>query len=193
MAKNRLLQTVRDMVLSLGLVLGVVAFILIVTVRDEPDDPVREVDPAPALAGAQANAPFQAQVPQGLPDGWRPTSARVSAPGDEPFRWHVGFVTPDIEYAAAGQSDGPLEEYLRDERAGGDEQGTVRVAGERWTVYVREDGERESLVRVEDGVVTLVTGTGGQDDLIVLAESLSTDPVELPVATPAPEVAADGR
>jgi hypothetical protein len=49
------------------------------------------------------------------------------------------------------------------------------------------------LVRVEDGVVTLVTGTGGQDDLIVLAESLSTDPVEVPVVTPAPEVAADGR
>jgi hypothetical protein len=189
-AKNRLLQTVRDMVLSLGLVLGVVGLTLLMTLRDEPDDPIREIDPLPALVSAQTNSPFEVAVPQGLPDRWRPTSARVSNPGDLPFRWHVGYVTPDVEYAAAGQSNGSLEDYLDEERAGGTTDGVVTAAGRDWTVYVRDDGRRESLVHVEDGVITLVTGTGGREDLVVLAGSLDTEPLDIPVATPAPVDAA---
>jgi hypothetical protein len=178
MAKNRALQSVRDMVLSLGLVLGVVGLTLLMTLRDEPDDPIREVDITLVQAGALLNAPYDAVVPQGLPETWRPTSARVSGPGDDPFQWHVGFVTPSQEYAAAGQSDQGTRAYLIQEKAGGAEVGTVAVGDERWTRYEREDGKRASLVKVEDGVTTLVTGTGSQDELVTLALSLSDEPVE---------------
>jgi hypothetical protein len=173
MAKNRLLQTVRDMVLSLGLVLGVVGLTLLITFRDEPDDPVRVVDTSPVVVGAATNAPFPVTLPQGVEPEWRPTSARVSGPGAQPFRWHIGYVTPSDEYAAAGQSNGTAATYLKDERANGETTGTVRVGGRTWDVVEREDGKRTSLVSTTRGVTTLVTGTGTLDELEELAASLA--------------------
>lgn len=172
MAKNRLLQSVRDMVLSLGLVLGVVALTVLITFRDEPDDPVRVVDTTPVLVGAATNAPFSVTLPQGVEPEWRPTSARVSVPGSQPFRWHIGYVTPSDQYAAVGQSNGTAAAYLKDERANGDTAETVRVAGRTWDVVERDDGKRTSLVNTTRGVTTLVTGTGTLDELKVLATSL---------------------
>lgn len=182
MAKNRLLQTVRDMVLSLGLVLAVVALTILITFRDEPDDPVRVVDTGAVVQGAAVNAPYTATVPRGVEPEWRPTSARVSGPGDQPFRWHIGYVTPSDEYAAAGQSNGAAATYLADERAKGDSTGTVRAGGRTWEVIEREDGKRTSLVNTARGVTTLVTGTGSIDELTALARSLKPAKAA-PVAT----------
>jgi hypothetical protein len=182
MAKSRAFQSVRDMVLSLGVVFAVVAVILLITLRDEPDDPVREVDTNLVRQAALLNAPYEVVVPSGLPDEWRPTSARVSRPGDDPFRWHIGFVTPSQEYAATGQSNRSLADYLDEERAGGRESGTTTIDGESWTRYERSDGERVTLARQEDGVITIVTGTGAESELVELAESLTAAPTDLPTA-----------
>lgn len=172
MAKNRLLQSVRDMSLSLGLVLGVVGLVMLVTWRDTPDDPVRVVDTVPAQVGASTNAPYDVELPRDLGPDWRATSARVSPPSADPFRWHIGFVTPTDEYAAVGQSNGPAATYLDDERAAGDEQATVRIDGRTWKVLKREDGERTTLVRTSRGITTIVTGTGSVAELTSLAASL---------------------
>jgi Protein of unknown function (DUF4245) len=191
MAKNRVLQSVRDMVLSLGLVLGVVGLTLLITFRDEPDDPVRVVDTTPVVVGAATSAPYAVTLPQGVEPQWRPTSARVSVPGAQPFRWHIGYVTPSDEYAAAGQSNGLPATYLKDERAAGETTQTVRAGGRTWDVVEREDGKRTSLVSTSRGVTTLVTGTGTLDELKVLAASLRPVTPEsvstlAPVATTAP-------
>ena len=71
----RLGQTVRDMVLSLAVVIGVVAVIMLITLRPQPD-PVRVVDPTPALLSARAEAGYPVVYPEGLDAAWRPTSAR---------------------------------------------------------------------------------------------------------------------
>jgi hypothetical protein len=170
------------MVLSLGVVLVVVALVVLMTLRQTPEA-VKVVDAAPVVESVGFNAPFAAVAPEPI-EGWRITSARVSGPGDDPFRWHVGYFTPSEGYAAAGQSDGSQRSYLDDERAGGAEVGTVSIDGKSWTVLERDDGQRRSLVLSSNGVTTLVTGTGDIDELTVLAKALK--PLAGTPATPPP-------
>lgn len=188
MAKSRAFQNVRDMVLSLGVVLAVVAVILLITFRDEPDSPIHVVDTDLVRQAVLLNAPYDAVVPSGLDAGWRATSARVSYPGDDPFRWHIGYVTPSEQYAATGQSDRSTDDYLDEEQADGRTAGTVTIDGQTWTRYERTDGERLTLATEQDGVTTIVTGTGEESELIELAKSLTAEPTDLAtgIATPPP-------
>ena len=158
------------MVLSLGLVLAVVAIVVLITLRQTPEA-VKVVDATPVVQAVEFGSPYPALAPTAI-DGWRVTSARVSDPGAVPFRWHIGYYTSTGRYAAAGQSDGPAAKYLREEKAAGATTGTVTIDGQKWTVLERADGERTSLVRTEDGVTTLVTGTGDVAELTVLAKAL---------------------
>jgi len=182
MARRRGFESARDMVLSLGVVLAVVAVVFLITLRETPEA-VTVVDATPVVELVGLNAPFAAVTPEPI-EGWRITSARVSQPGEDAFRWHLGYYTPDGRYAAAGQSDGSQRSYLEDERAGGAEAGTVRIDGRTWTVLERADGERRSLVLSSDGVTTLITGTGDVNELTVLAKALK--PVAGTPATPPP-------
>ncbi|MGH8940236.1 MAG: DUF4245 family protein, partial [Actinomycetes bacterium] len=91
-------ETVGDMVRSMVVVLVVVGVVVALALRDEPEDPVREVDVAGPLAAARAAAPYDVKGPVGLGDGWRATSVRSGSDGGA-FGWHVGFVTPAGDYA----------------------------------------------------------------------------------------------
>ncbi len=175
----RLRQTVRDMVLSLAVVLAVIAVIFAITWRPTPD-PVRVIDPTPALAMARAQADYPVLYPADLDAAWRPTSARWEiTPLSEPDpAWHVGFVTPDDAYAQLGQSATDDEGYVADQVRG------AEPAGE-WQGWLRyESAEQRALVRVDDGVTVVVSGTAPWPTLQVLAERLS--PVAVPDQATAP-------
>ena len=174
----RLRQTVTDMVRSLALVLGVVAVVLLITLRPQPD-PVRVIDPAPALAAARAAAPYPVLYPAGLSDGWRPTSARWQATEEsapEPS-WHVGFVTPGDAYAQLGQSVTQNPAYVREQTLGGQPVGmkSIGATGD-WQQYDNGDGTR-SLMRVDAGVTIIVSGTADWGTLEDLAVRLSPQAV----------------
>jgi hypothetical protein len=187
MARRRGFESVRDMVLSLGVVLGFVGLILLMTLRTTPEA-VKVVDATPVVDAVASSAPYAAVLPGALA-GWRVTSARVSPAGDEPFRWHIGYYTPAGQYAAAGQSNGLAAKYLADEKAAGTSSGSVTIGGVRWTKVVRADGKRNSLVRTADGVTTLVTGGSGFDELTTLASGLRPAKV-VAAAARTPEVVA---
>lgn len=164
----RLRQTVRDMVISLAVVLASIAVIMAVTWRPTPD-PVRVIDPTPALAQARAEADYPILYPAGLDAAWRPTSARWEiTPASAPdAAWHVGFVTPDDAYAQLGQSATEDPSYV----AG--QIGAAEPAGE-WQGWLRYDSiDQRALVRVDSGVTVVVSGTAPWPTLQVLAERLS--------------------
>ena len=172
MAGRRGRETVRDMVLSLGLVGLFVAVIVAITLRPSPD-PVRVVDPAPVVSVLPQLAPYPVLRPGPLP-GWRATSVRASPPGAVPWEWHVGYVTPAGEYASVGQSNGEPGRYLQVEGAAGAASGSSTIRGQRWSKVERDgdgDGTR-SLVRTAGGVTTLVSGTASYAELVQLAGSL---------------------
>lgn len=174
----RLRQTVTDMVRSLALVLGVVAVVLLITLRPQPD-PVHVIDPTPTLAAARATAPYPVLYPAGLGDDWRPTSARWQpTEGSAPDpAWHVGFVTPGDAYAQVGQSATQNPAYVREQTLGGQPVGmkAIGATGE-WQQYDNGDGTR-SLMRVDAGVTVVVSGTADWVTLENLAARLSPQAV----------------
>jgi hypothetical protein len=145
------------MVRSLVVVLAVVAALMLVTYRPQPD-PIRQVDPAPMLALARAQADFPVLAPVGIV-GLRPTSARwevTEASSPEPA-WHVGYVTQQTEYVQVGQSASTSSRYVDDQTAGGELAGTRTIDGEAWLEYLAP--ERTSLVRTSSTGTTVVSGT----------------------------------
>jgi hypothetical protein len=143
---------------------------------------VRVIDPAPELSLARAQADYPVLYPADLDAAWRPTSARWEiTPASEPDpAWHVGFVTPEDAYAQLGQSATDDESYI----AG--QVGAAEPAGE-WQGWLRYDSpDQRALVRVQEGVTVVVSGTAPWPTLQVLAERLSPTAVPAAPQTSAP-------
>ncbi|QPP10588.1 DUF4245 domain-containing protein [Streptomyces bathyalis] len=152
-------RTVRGMVPSLGVVLLAAFFIYLFVPHDESLDPVKPVDYKVELDSARRAAPYPVLAPEGLPEKWRATSVRYEADGPDGRAWHLGFMTPDTQYAAVEQSDEKRpSKYIEDvtHRARKTAK-TVRVRGEEWIRY--EGAKYDALVRVSaDG------GSSGSGD-----------------------------
>lgn len=161
----------RDLVLSLGVLLAVVA-LMIGTYRllHHGDEPV-VVDVAPAIAQARTAGDFPVAVPAGLPDGWRTVSARYQ-PGDGQAILRIGYLSP----AGAGfqviESDRPADALLAAElTTGARPLGEERLGRLSWQHYLGRPGER-ALVLLEPDRTLLVIGAGSPAELIELASAL---------------------
>lgn len=177
----RLRQTVRDMVLSLVVVLAVIGVIMLITWRPSPD-PVRVVDPTQELSLARAQADYPVLYPADLDAAWRPTSARweITEASEPDPAWHVGFVTPEDAYAQLGQSATDDEDYVAEQ------VGAAEPTGE-WQGWLRYDGATQrALVRVDGGVTVVVSGTAPWPTLEGLAERLSPTAVPTIASSAAP-------
>ncbi|WP_079131952.1 DUF4245 domain-containing protein [Streptomyces nanshensis] len=193
--------TVRGMVPSLAVVLLAAFVIYLFVPHDESVDPVKPVGYKVELESARRAAPYPVLAPVGLPAKWRATSVRYASQGTEHTEghaWHLGFVTPDTEYAAVEQSDEQRPaKYVESVTQGARKTSqTVRVRGEEWTRY--EGGKYDALVRTataaeqsaegkgrgERGAsdearhrpyTTVVTGTASFAQLEKMAEALRPD------------------
>jgi hypothetical protein len=164
-------QSVRDMVLSLGLILLAAGVIYLFIPHDDTAPEPKRVDYRVELLTARRAAPYPVAAPEGLPEGWTATSVRYRA---EHARWHLGFSDPDGGYVALEQSTQKPSEFVEDATQGAAKKGTVGVGGRDWDRY---EGERyDGLVLREEGVTTVVTGSGGIEDLTELAGALRTEP-----------------
>jgi hypothetical protein len=164
-------QSVGDMVRSMALVLGLVAVIVLLAWRPQPEA-VKVVDPAPVIAMAEAGAGFPVAVPTSLPSDWRATSARwepTPASGGEPVL-HIGYVTPSEEYAQVAESTADSDAYLAEQTAKAVQEDDMTIADTTWQTW-RGQGRR-SLVRTAAGVVTIVSGSAPWEELAILAASL---------------------
>jgi hypothetical protein len=165
-------RSVRGIVLSLGVVLLAAFWIYVFVPHDENIDPVKPVSYRVELDSARRAAPYPVAAPVGLPDGWRATSVRYDASGEEGRVWHLGFVTPDTQYAAVEQSDAkrPARFVASVTQQARKTAKTVEVRGETWTRY---EGEKyDALVRESKGHTTVVTGTASAGQLERMATAL---------------------
>lgn len=168
----RLAQTIWDLVRSMALVLVVVG-VLVWFSRSPETETVRAVDTAPLLSVAQTNAPFEVVMPKSV-NGLIATSVRLEpskASGPEVV-WHVGWVTPDTQYVQLSQSRVASAAYLAEQTTNGVAGETITLQGRQWQRY--ENEKRRSLVNVENGVTTVVTGTLAWQPLESFAASLQS-------------------
>jgi hypothetical protein len=170
-ARRRGFETTGDMVRSLLLVLVLVFVVVALTVRPHPDSEVRRFDYSGVFSQARDQAPYDVLAPIALPDTWVPTSARTTREGGA-VTWHVGFVTPDDNYAALEQSDGNPAAFVRQFSDGGDRAGSVVIGTATWRRLEGGDPEPRALVLERDGVTTVVAGNAGWAELRELAASL---------------------
>ncbi|MGW6710764.1 DUF4245 domain-containing protein [Streptomyces sp. NPDC054956] len=162
-------QTVRDMVLSLGVLGIVVGVIYIFIPHDEKADPTRVVDYRVETLTARRAAPYPVAAPVGLAKEWRATS--VTFDRKKANAWHLGFLDPKDQYVSVEQSTDVTPAYIaqvtRKAEATGQTQQVGDQAWERW------DGEKyDALVRQEQGHVTVVTGTASFEELGEMAAAL---------------------
>ena len=164
-------KTVGDMVRSMAVVLAVVFVIVLLAWRPLPEE-VKVIDLGPAVALAATQADYPIVAPAGLADEWRPTSARWEATaqsGDAPVL-HLGFVSPSDEYAQVTVSGTASERFLTEQTSGGAPVGTREIDGVVWQEWQSED--RRSLVLIDEGVTTIVSGTADWPEIEELQGSL---------------------
>lgn len=159
------------MVRSMSLVLVVVAVVVLLTVRADPQQKVQQVDYTLQLQETRRVAAYDVFAPVGLGDRWKATSAR----GDNVegvVTWHLGLVTPAEHYAAVEQSDGPVTAFVDDFVAGATKAGVVTVSGVRWQRLEGGKPEQRALLLRGDGVTTMVTGSASFGELRTLVRAL---------------------
>ncbi|WP_336032788.1 DUF4245 domain-containing protein [Geodermatophilus sp. FMUSA9-8] len=169
MSAANMIRSLAPLVLICLLVVGWIAF------RQSGTDPVRTVDPGSSVQFAASRAGYELEAPTGLPDGYRPTSARTDA-GEAaegaPVTLEIGYLTPSDEYAGFVTSDDPRAEELTAVLDDATEDGTVDLGGRTWTRLT--SGRGETVLTLEDGeVTTVVTGSADDDELETVAGSVA--------------------
>jgi Protein of unknown function (DUF4245) len=159
----------------LPLVVIVLAIVGWQAFRQGPDEnPVKPIDPSSTVQLAASRAGYPVPVPTGLPDGYRPTSARTDAGNageGDPVTLQIGYVTPSDQYAGFVVSDDPAADPLTAVLTGAHDAGTVDVGGQTWTRSTTERGET-ALSRTDAGVTVLVTGSAPEGELETVAGSV---------------------
>ena len=145
--------------------------------RQNPEDPVLEIDPTSSVRTAAERADYELLVPTGLPDDYRPTSARTDAVGatdGQPVTLEIGWLTPGEEVAGFVISDDaaadPIVSVLRDARP----RDTIEIADRTWTrsTVTGPDGDETALSFEQDGVTVVITGGAPDAELERIAASL---------------------
>ncbi|MCX4410443.1 DUF4245 domain-containing protein [Streptomyces sp. NBC_01549] len=171
MAGTKGKQSVRDMLLSLGLIGLMAGVIYIFIPHDDSAPPLKRVDYRVELLTARRAASYPVAAPVGLPTAWKATSVRYD--GTQFDAWHLGFQDPEGQYVAVEQSTQPAAVFIDSASQGAKEtKATQRIGAATWQRY--EGDKYDALVLKAKGATTVVTGTGSFGQLTKMAEALKT-------------------
>jgi hypothetical protein len=179
--KRRGFETARDMVLSMSAIVGVVAVILLLNYRPNPE-PIREVEWQPVVSAARDSLDWPVLAPADDLPGWLSTSARNERTTGQDRRIHIGWITAQGQFASLQQTtqSGPdLDTWLRQttQRGRADSPPTWTDAGARtWDRLASIDGTHRSLVASQSippqTVTYVISGSADWVELERLANSL---------------------
>ncbi|MFG2479026.1 DUF4245 domain-containing protein [Streptomyces fagopyri] len=171
MAGTKGKQTVRDMLLSLGLI-GIMAGVIYIFIpHDDSEPPLKRVDYRVELITARRAASYPVAAPEGLPGTWKATSVRYD--GAEFDAWHLGFRDPEGQYVAVEQSTQRAAVFIDSASQGAAAtKVTERIGDRTWQRY--EGDKYDALVLQSKGATTVVTGTASFGQLVRMAGALKT-------------------
>jgi hypothetical protein len=146
--------------------------------RDELEVGPEAVDYREQAALAQ-EAGLDVVYPRDLPKGWQATNVEV-VPGERPV-WAVSLLTDAKRYVGIRQEDDQLDDLLStyvDENV--EVRPDVRVEGSvapQWQVFEDDGGDLAYAAELGDEVV-MIYGSAGEEDLRLVLERLTTEPVD---------------
>jgi hypothetical protein len=154
----------------------VVVFGLVLLVPRPNAVPLQTVDVASAASEGVGVLGFSPAVPNGL-TGWTATTAVVRRHGtDGIVTWHVGFRTPEGNYAGIEQAARSTWTWENALDSGAKPMGTVEVDGTRWDHLEKAERNTTALILRRPGRVTLITAKGGGlADAMTLVRNLPSD------------------
>lgn len=170
---NTATASAADIIRSMAVLLGAIAIIVVAFNVMRPDPrPPDPVDYSGVVEVVQDEYPYAIAVPSAVPSAWRATSVDHSADATG-HRWRVGFLTGNDGFVGLEQADGEIQSYLADRMAEFEADGTSTIDGVAWDrMRQRVSPGDRALVRVDDGVVTIVRGTVSYETLGEFASSL---------------------
>lgn len=177
-AQRRAKQTVRNLILSLLVTLGLTAAIVLGVPRDDtnrivPIDYQSIAQSAASSLGAEPLAPK-------IPSDWYSNGARVE--NNLAVRsWYVGFVTEDNQFLGLTQAFESNPSWLALTLQGNWQDGETQIAGMTWEIWPTltpssPPGTKEyALVHKYGESVVVIYGTAELSDFEILAAAISAE------------------
>src|SRR4051794_9960948 len=162
--RDRSRYSLRNMVLSLVIVLGIVVLFVVLLPRPHYDA-VKEINPTQAILSAQRVAPYHAVAPTGLSKKWRATSATVTGPDEKHVvHLHIGYVSPKGAYVGFEESNEDRIPFVELETAHGKFKGQVIINGQTWDKRFSSNQNDYAIDRTENGVTFVISGNSVSTD-----------------------------
>ncbi len=174
--KRRANQTTRNLVLSLVASMAIVMFLIVVTVREEPDDLAIDYRASAIEAEGGLGQPV---IAPDVPDDW--VSNRADLSGDATvIEWYVGFITPGQRFLALLQGFDANPTWLADELRQPRSSEEIEIGGVVWNLYDRRGneavGNRQYALVTETATSTVVLyGTATEADFAQLATAVAAE------------------
>jgi len=178
---SRLRMTVRDMILSMTLIVLPILAVIWLMPATAPKSPVAAVTGSEyqsMLTAARSALPFTALSPTGLSTAWELTSDEYQPEGETAADWHLGYQTPSGKYAVFEQTTETVAEFLSSQSSDAVQSGSVQVAGNTWQRYAGTSPAALTtlLIRQETSkvgpAIEVVAGSAPLSELETLASSL---------------------
>lgn len=175
-AKHRAKQTVRNLILSLLVSLGLVIALVLGVPRDDSNR-INPVDYQQIALEAEGSVGEAILAPD-VPENWYANSARLENEL-EVESWYVGFVTDDNQFIALNQAFESNPSWLALTLQGNWQDGEVIVEGRTWQIWPTlrpqtPKGTKEYAMVHEFGKSAVVIfGTAEESDFLIVAEAIS--------------------
>jgi hypothetical protein len=175
--KRRANQSTKNLLLSIVASLGIVLFLVVVTVREEP--PPVSVDYRSTAEQAQETLGSGVVAPE-LPEGWYANRADLGNDGDVQ-EWYVGLITAESRFIGLLQGFDANSTWrdraLQQPRGEGE---IVEIGGVLWTVFDRRDesdvGNRQySLVSETAESTILLYGNASDAEFAQFAAAVAAE------------------
>lgn len=173
-AKHRAKQTVRNLILSLLVSVGLTAAIVLGVPRDD-SNMIKPVDYQSIAVTATETFGTEPLAPE-VPSDWWSNGARIETDLGV-TSWYIGFVTPDNQYIGLSQTFDSNPSWLALKLQGNWQDGTLEIDGETWEIWPtlspsNPPGTKEyALVHINETSTVVLYGTASKGDFETLAKA----------------------
>jgi hypothetical protein len=175
-AKHRANQTVRNLIYSLLVSLGLVLALVLGVPRDDSNRivPVDYETIGQELAGS---VEYQVLIPQ-VPEDWWSNAARLET-NLNVQSWYIGFVTPDNQFIAMTQAFESNPSWVALTLQGNWPDGEIVIDGKTWQIWPTlkpssPPGTKEfAMVHEYDSSAVVIYGTASREEFESMAKAIT--------------------